>query len=358
MGRGLRTGAESGHPDRRELRRDAGRRRSGATAGAPPVVKRVIAAADEIDGTPYIWGGGHASFPAKGYDCSGAVSYALHGAGLLDYTQVSGQLAHYGEPGPGRWITIYANAEHVFMVVAGLRFDTRNDPEGRQRPALEDGRAGSEHPAEVRGAASGRALAGSSTQGQGVEVLGRAADLAGRFQSQQAVLVELSHVVADVADALVLLAEDGGHLDGGDRELEPLHRGKDLDLGRVDREGEESIPVGEGRGWRGRIEDRPRGRGLGPSPTAPLLDVHLLPARNYSVHRASLAWFASIVGGDFRNLADARQLSGTQARVRGGINCSPLTVPRHIGHCGRSWYVSDGMQQGSASQGRSPGQVE
>jgi hypothetical protein len=96
---------------------------------APPVVKRVIAAANEIDTTPYIWGGGHASFTAKGYDCSGAVSYALHGADLLSYTQVSGQLAHYGDSGPGRWITIYANDEHVFMVVAGLRFDTRNDPE-------------------------------------------------------------------------------------------------------------------------------------------------------------------------------------------------------------------------------------
>jgi hypothetical protein len=96
---------------------------------APPLVKRVIAAANEIDTTPYIWGGGHASFEAKGYDCSGAVSYALHGANLLSYTQVSGQLAHYGSPGPGRWVTIYANAEHVFMVVAGLRFDTRNDPE-------------------------------------------------------------------------------------------------------------------------------------------------------------------------------------------------------------------------------------
>jgi cell wall-associated NlpC family hydrolase len=101
---------------------------------APPVVKRVIAAANEIDTTPYIWGGGHASFTAKGYDCSGAVSYALHGAGLLGYTQVSGQLAHYGAPGPGRWITIYANAEHVFMVVAGLRFDTRNDPLGTSGP--------------------------------------------------------------------------------------------------------------------------------------------------------------------------------------------------------------------------------
>jgi len=97
--------------------------------GAPPLVKRVIAAANQIDGRPYIWGGGHAGFISKGYDCSGAVSYALHGADLLSYTMVSGQLAHWGLPGPGRWITIYANAEHVFMVVAGLRFDTRNDPE-------------------------------------------------------------------------------------------------------------------------------------------------------------------------------------------------------------------------------------
>lgn len=102
--------------------------------GAPSVVKRVIAAANEIDTRPYVWGGGHASFVAKGYDCSGAVSYALHGAGLLAYTQVSSQLAHYGDPGPGKWITIYANAEHVFMVVAGLRFDTRNDPEGVSGP--------------------------------------------------------------------------------------------------------------------------------------------------------------------------------------------------------------------------------
>jgi len=105
-----------------------------APPGAPTLVKRVIAAANEIDGKPYIWGGGHASFIAKGYDCSGAVSYALHGAGLLGYTEVSGQLAHYGSPGPGKWITIYANAEHVFMVVAGLRFDTRNDPEGISGP--------------------------------------------------------------------------------------------------------------------------------------------------------------------------------------------------------------------------------
>ena len=102
--------------------------------GAPPLVKRVIAAANEIDGRPYIWGGGHLSFFTKGYDCSGAVSYALHGAGLLETTMVSGQLADWGAPGTGKWITVYANKEHVFMMVAGLRFDTREDLPGIRGP--------------------------------------------------------------------------------------------------------------------------------------------------------------------------------------------------------------------------------
>jgi hypothetical protein len=101
---------------------------------APALVKRVIAAANEISDTPYVWGGGHRSFISKGYDCSGAVGYALHGAGLLATTMVSGQLARWGEAGVGRWITIYANAEHVFMVVAGLRFDTREDMPGESGP--------------------------------------------------------------------------------------------------------------------------------------------------------------------------------------------------------------------------------
>jgi hypothetical protein len=105
-----------------------------APPGAPPTVKRVIAAANEIDDRPYLWGGGHASWLAKGYDCSGAVGYALHGAGLLDVTMVSGQLASWGSGGTGRWITVYANAEHVFMVVAGLRFDTRSDLPGTSGP--------------------------------------------------------------------------------------------------------------------------------------------------------------------------------------------------------------------------------
>jgi hypothetical protein len=108
--------------------------RAVAPADAPTLVKRVIAAANQIRNRPYVWGGGHASFFSRGYDCSGAVSYALHGAGLLARTMVSGQLASWGEPGPGRWITIYANDEHVFIVVAGLRFDTRNDPPGISGP--------------------------------------------------------------------------------------------------------------------------------------------------------------------------------------------------------------------------------
>ena len=105
-----------------------------APPGAPALVKRVIAAANEISDRPYVWGGGHRSFLSKGYDCSGAVSYALHGAGLLATTMVSGQLAHWGDGGVGRWITLYANAEHVFMVVAGLRFDTREDLPGESGP--------------------------------------------------------------------------------------------------------------------------------------------------------------------------------------------------------------------------------
>ncbi len=105
-----------------------------APAGAPAAVRQVIAAANQIDGRPYVWGGGHLSFRSHGYDCSGAVGYALHGAGLLETTMVSGQLASWGGAGVGRWITVYANAEHVYMVVAGLRFDTRDDLPGASGP--------------------------------------------------------------------------------------------------------------------------------------------------------------------------------------------------------------------------------
>jgi cell wall-associated NlpC family hydrolase len=98
--------------------------RAVAPQDAPPIVRDVIRSANVIAKTPYLWGGGHGSWSADGYDCSGSVSFALAGAGLLDSPLTSGELAHWGAPGPGRWITIYANDGHVFMVVAGLRFDT------------------------------------------------------------------------------------------------------------------------------------------------------------------------------------------------------------------------------------------
>jgi membrane-bound lytic murein transglycosylase B len=101
-----------------------------APAAAPPAVKAAIAAANSIATTPYVWGGGHASFYSYGYDCSGAVSFALYGAGLLDTPLTSGSLAGYGEPGPGKWITIYANATHTYVVIAGLRWDTVGDAHG------------------------------------------------------------------------------------------------------------------------------------------------------------------------------------------------------------------------------------
>ncbi len=116
-----------------------------APQGAPDAVKRAIAAANRIDGRPYVWGGGHLSFRSHGYDCSGAVSYVLHAAGLLDQTMVSGQLASWGEGGLGRWITVYANNEHVFMVIAGLRFDTRDDPPGVSGPRWHRARVEAPH---------------------------------------------------------------------------------------------------------------------------------------------------------------------------------------------------------------------
>ena len=98
-----------------------------APVNAPAMVKRVIAAANHIRTTPYIWGGGHGRWQDSGYDCSGAVSYALHGGKLLTSPLTSGSFETFGEAGPGRWITIYANASHAYMVVAGLRFDTAGD---------------------------------------------------------------------------------------------------------------------------------------------------------------------------------------------------------------------------------------
>ena len=97
---------------------------AGGGGASSSVVARVIAAGDEIATRPYAWGGGHGSFQSAGYDCSGSVSYALHGGGLLSSPEDSTGLESFGEPGPGRDITIYANSEHAFMVVDGRRFDT------------------------------------------------------------------------------------------------------------------------------------------------------------------------------------------------------------------------------------------
>ena len=99
-----------------------------APSSAPAAVREVISAGNAIAYTPYVWGGGHGSFESSGYDCSGAVSYALHGAGLLESPLDSTGLSTWGEPGPGRWITVYANAGHAWMVVAGISFDTVGGP--------------------------------------------------------------------------------------------------------------------------------------------------------------------------------------------------------------------------------------
>jgi hypothetical protein len=93
-------------------------------ANAPAAVKQVIAAANKIRTKPYIYGGGHGRWWDAGYDCSGAVSFALRGAGLISSPLPSGSLAGWGSPGKGRWITVYANGGHAYAVIAGLRWDT------------------------------------------------------------------------------------------------------------------------------------------------------------------------------------------------------------------------------------------
>jgi peptidoglycan hydrolase CwlO-like protein len=93
-------------------------------SGAPPAVQAAIEAANSIATTPYIWGGGHGSFESSGYDCSGAVSFALNGGGFLSSPLDSTGLSTWGEAGPGQWITVYANAGHAWVVIAGLAFDT------------------------------------------------------------------------------------------------------------------------------------------------------------------------------------------------------------------------------------------
>jgi hypothetical protein len=92
---------------------------------APQPVKDAIAAANAIIGKPYVYGGGHTlAFRSRGYDCSGTVSYALHGGGLLSRPLDSGSFMRWGLKGPGTWITVYTNPGHAFAVIAGLRLDT------------------------------------------------------------------------------------------------------------------------------------------------------------------------------------------------------------------------------------------
>jgi hypothetical protein len=95
-----------------------------APKGAPPQVVSAIAAANEIVRMPYRYGGGHRSFKDTGYDCSGSISYALHGGGLLNSPLDSSSFMKWGLAGKGRWITVYTNPGHAFVVIAGLRFDT------------------------------------------------------------------------------------------------------------------------------------------------------------------------------------------------------------------------------------------
>ena len=91
---------------------------------APEEVKQIIEAGNIIARSPYLWGGGHGKWLDKGYDCSGSVSFALAAAGLLEGPLASGPLMGWGKPGKGKWVTIYTHPGHVFMVVAGIRFDT------------------------------------------------------------------------------------------------------------------------------------------------------------------------------------------------------------------------------------------
>jgi cell wall-associated NlpC family hydrolase len=99
-----------------------------APRNAPRVVKQVIAAANRIEERPYRYGGGHARWQDTGYDCSGSVSYALHGGGLLDSPMPSGSFMNWERAGRGKWITIYANGGHMYAVIAGLRWDTSMTP--------------------------------------------------------------------------------------------------------------------------------------------------------------------------------------------------------------------------------------
>lgn len=104
--------------------------RAVAPPSAPPAVKEMIEAANRIRNRPYKWGGGHRDWNSPGYDCSGSVSYVMHAAGLLDWPLDSTGFMRWGGGGAGSWVRIYANREHVFAVIAGLRWDTSFTADG------------------------------------------------------------------------------------------------------------------------------------------------------------------------------------------------------------------------------------
>ena len=104
--------------------------RAVAPASAPPAVKAMIEAANRIRHRPYRWGGGHRDWNSRGYDCSGSVSYVMHAAGLLEYPLDSRGFMRWGGGGAGSWVRIYASRDHVFAVIAGLRWDTSMTDDG------------------------------------------------------------------------------------------------------------------------------------------------------------------------------------------------------------------------------------
>jgi cell wall-associated NlpC family hydrolase len=121
---GPATWAALGRPGVTVVLKRGARTHRRSRSGLPRVVRRIIAAGNRIAHKPYKYGGGHGRWEDNGYDCSGSVSYALHGAGLLSSALTSGGFMSWGSRGPGRWVTIYASPGHVYMVVAGRRFDT------------------------------------------------------------------------------------------------------------------------------------------------------------------------------------------------------------------------------------------
>jgi peptidoglycan hydrolase-like protein with peptidoglycan-binding domain len=127
---GPATWAALGRPGASSVLKRGGPRPS---SGGPATVRRIIAAANRIASKPYKYGGGHGTWNDSGYDCSGSVSYALHGAGLVDSALTSGGFMSWGAPGKGRWVTIYANPGHVYMVINGRRFDTTGRDESGSR---------------------------------------------------------------------------------------------------------------------------------------------------------------------------------------------------------------------------------